>query len=109
METWTDKSTGIKYDLVLKHKNFVVLSKIDDIKKLHNKIDNFKSLRGKVEKRTTRKHIKYRLLNLQKKVSDVVDNLHNQSACMLTNKFENIILPPRRCWKRIRCIHQRKG
>lgn len=67
---------------------------IDDIKKLHNKIDNFKSLRGKVEKRTTRKHIKYRLLNLQKKVSDVVDNLHNQSACMLTNKFENIILPP---------------
>jgi hypothetical protein len=32
METWTDKSTGIKYDLVLKHKNFVVLSKIEDIK-----------------------------------------------------------------------------
>lgn len=68
---------------------------ITNLKKLHTKIDKLKSIRSnKVCKKRKKKHIKDKLKNHQKNVFDVVDDLHNQVASMLTNKFQHIILPP---------------
>lgn len=67
---------------------------IHQVKKLHDKIDVLRSVRTKVCKKRKKKHIKSSLLKYQKKVIDVVDNLHNQLASKLTNTFQHIILPP---------------
>lgn len=82
---------------------------IDKIKKLHTAIDrvkhvykliddsyNFKSTSTKIKSikiHRCRRNLKKKEWRLNKKMYDVVSNLHNQVNAHLTNTYEHIILP----------------
>lgn len=84
-------------------------NQIEQIKKLHTKIDTLKSARTRIidgyvfrkaSKQTgstrlelCRKNITNRLAKLEKKVYDVTSNLHNQVSACLTDRFSHILLP----------------
>jgi len=63
------------------------------IKKLHDKIDHLRSIRSTTSERKTRHNIKLRLQKYERKITGVIDDLHNQTIAMLTNNFKTILLP----------------
>lgn len=63
------------------------------MEKLHNRIDHLRSVRSKTEKRRTKWRIKQRLEVLERKLFNVVDNLHNHATSFLTRHFHRILLP----------------
>lgn len=67
---------------------------IAQVKKLHSKIDVLRSVRSKISKKKTRYHIHTKLGKHQKRIFDIVDNLHNQVVSELTNNFQHIIISP---------------
>jgi len=66
-------------------------SQLKQIDKLHERLDKLQSLRvASVSK--TKKHIAKRMHNVQRKVMDVVDNLHNQTASHLAKSYETVVI-----------------
>jgi len=63
----------------------------DQIKKLHNRLDKLRSLRKKSVSKT-KKRLAMRVHQVERKVMDVVDNLHNQTASHLAKTYEKVII-----------------
>ena len=84
-------------------------NQIEQIKKLHKRIDNLKSVRTKIihgynfKKMSNKsepvrigqckRNLKSKQARLEKKVYDVTSNLHNQVSAYLSDNFEHILLP----------------
>jgi putative transposase len=66
------------------------VKQIEQIKKLHKTIDYLKS---KVINKRSKYNLKKKYTKLQKKVQNVVKDLHNQSCSMLSKNYNNILLP----------------
>lgn len=62
------------------------------LRELHKKIDHLRSIKSQYKGKTKR-NIEKRLDKLSFKVSNIVHDLHCQSASMLTKTFKNILLP----------------
>lgn len=62
------------------------------LRELHKKIDHLRSIKSHYKGKTKR-NIEKRLDKLSSKVSNIVHDLHCQSASMLTKTFKNIFLP----------------
>lgn len=63
------------------------------IKKLHTRIDHLRSVCSKCSVRKTRHNIKLRLQLLERKITGVIDDMHNQTISLLTQNFKTILLP----------------
>ena len=63
----------------------------DQLKKLHNRLDKLQSLRKKSVSKT-KKRLAMRVHQVERKVMDVVDNLHNQTASHLAKTYETVII-----------------
>ena len=64
----------------------------EQLKGLHNKLDILRGLRAKAILRR-KQNLRKRCLKVEKKILNVIDNLHNQTASFLTSNFETILLP----------------
>lgn len=62
------------------------------IYKLYYRIDYLKSIKDS-KKKKTRHNINRRILKLHNKITNIITDMHKQSINMLTNNFNNIILP----------------
>jgi putative transposase len=62
----------------------------DNIKKLHKKIDKYKDARKILY---YKRNINKKLHKLERKLNNIVDNMHNQIVADLVNNFNNILLP----------------
>jgi|APGre2960657373_1045057.scaffolds.fasta_scaffold18825_1 putative transposase len=63
----------------------------EQIKKLHNRLDKLRSLRKKSVSKT-KKRLAMRVHQVEKKVMDVVDNLHNQTASYLAKTYDTVVI-----------------
>lgn len=59
------------------------------VRSIASRIDLLQSLRTKIKS----KRITHRIHSLNKKIRDVVTNMHYQTAAVLTDNFKNILLP----------------
>jgi transposase len=66
---------------------------IDMLKKLHQRIDLLRSVRSKAQKKRTRQNLRKRLLKLEKRGIDLINDLHNQTASWLSKTYSQILLP----------------
>lgn len=60
------------------------------INPLYDRIDKLKSIKSKKHKKY---NIKKRIRTIQKRIKNIICNLHNQTTSLLTKEYENIILP----------------
>ena len=63
------------------------------VKKLHEKIDYLKSKQSESNRRNSIYHMKKRIENWNKKIYDVVSDLHNQFGSFLCKEYDKIFLP----------------
>lgn len=63
------------------------------IKKLHEKIDYLKSKQSETNRRSSIYHMKKRIEIWNKKIYDVISNLHNQFGSFLCKEYDKIFLP----------------
>ncbi len=66
---------------------------VDQIKKLHQRIDLLRSVRSKATKRRTRWRLRQRLAKLEFALYCNSQELHNQSASILSQTYGTILLP----------------
>lgn len=65
----------------------------EQIKQIHNRIDKLNSVLSEKIKSRTKRNIKKRLTKLNRKITLIVDNLHNQCGSVLAKNFNTVILP----------------
>lgn len=63
------------------------------INKYHKKIDKLKELRSKIANRKTRYNLKKRYRKTEKKLRDIIFDMHNQTTSYLSHNYEHILLP----------------
>lgn len=71
----------------------VGLSQIEKVKRIHNKIDELKSIRTKCKNKRTKQNIRKKYLKKYKKVKDIITDLHNQTTSKLSKSYKSIVLP----------------
>ena len=67
-------------------------NQIEQIKQLHDRIDLLRSVQANAKGRT-RNNLRKRVLKLQVKISNIVNDLHNQTGSMLAKNYREIYLP----------------
>jgi putative transposase len=65
----------------------------EQIKYIHNRIDKLNSVLTEKIKSRTKRNIKKRLAKLNRKITLIADNLHNQCGSLLAKNFNTVILP----------------
>jgi len=65
----------------------------DIIKKYHDKMDNLKSIRDKSPDKRTRNNLSKKYRKLEKKVRDIIFDMHNKISSKLAKEYECILLP----------------
>jgi putative transposase len=66
---------------------------IEQLKRLHKRIDNLRSVRSTTTKRRTKWRLTTRLEMLERYMYGITNDLHNQTISMLTKNFNTILLP----------------
>ena len=66
---------------------------MERMKALHKKIDALRSVRDKAIRRRTRWRLKQRLANLEMALYNNIEDLHNQTASILSSRFGSVLLP----------------
>ena len=65
----------------------------EKIKKLYGKMDMLKSRRDQCLYKKRRYNLNKKYLKIEKKVRDIIYDLHNQTTSRLASEYENILLP----------------
>jgi putative transposase len=63
------------------------------VRKYYEKIDHLKSVRSKSMKRTTKHNITKRYRKIEKRIRDIIFDMHNHISSKLAEDYEHILLP----------------
>ena len=63
------------------------------IKSYYDKLDKLKELRSKSKKRRTKYNLSKKYRKTEKKLRDIIFDMHNQVSSYLSNNYENILIP----------------